>query len=91
MTFPRPLSDREREILDFLLADPDERLAPLRTQAETATVTVGSRVAFATAVDGIEVAGTAHRMDGVPVPLRAPRESDRPSIEDVLAAIEERL
>jgi formylmethanofuran dehydrogenase subunit B len=57
---------------------------------EAATVTVG-RVAFATAVDGIEVAGTAHRMDGVPIPLRAPRESDRPSIEDVLAAIEERL
>ena len=50
-----------------------------------------ARVAFATAVDGIEVAGTAHRMDGVPVPLRAPRRSDRPSIEDVLAAIEERL
>ena len=57
----------------------------------TATVTVGSRIAFATAVDGIEVAGTAHRMDGVPVPLRAPRETDRPSIEDVLAAIGERL
>jgi formylmethanofuran dehydrogenase subunit B len=48
-------------------------------------------VAFATAVDGIEVAGTAHRMDGVPVPLRAPRSTDRPSVEDVLAAIEERL
>lgn len=58
---------------------------------EAATVTVGSRVAFATAVDGIEVAGTAHRMDGVPIPLRAPRESDRPSVEAVLAAIEERL
>jgi formylmethanofuran dehydrogenase subunit B len=58
---------------------------------EAATVTVGSRVAFATAVDGIEVAGTAHRMDGVPIPLRAPRTTDRPSIEDVLAAIEERL
>ena len=57
---------------------------------DVATVTVGS-VAFATAVDGIEVAGTAHRMDGVPIPLRAPRETDRPSIEDVLAAIEERL
>jgi formylmethanofuran dehydrogenase subunit B len=52
---------------------------------------VSARVAFATAADGIEVAGTAHRMDGVPVPLRAPRRSDRPSIEDVLAAIEERL
>jgi formylmethanofuran dehydrogenase subunit B len=57
---------------------------------DVATVTVG-RVAFATAVDGIEVAGTAHRMDGVPVPLRAPRSTDRPSVEDVLAAIEERL
>jgi formylmethanofuran dehydrogenase subunit B len=57
----------------------------------TATVTVDSRVVFATAVDGIEVRGTAHRMDGVPVPLRAPRQSDRPSVEDVLAAIEERL
>ena len=52
---------------------------------------VSARVAFATAADGIEVAGTAHRMDGVPIPLRAPRQSDRPSIEDVLAAIEERL
>jgi hypothetical protein len=30
-------------------------------------------------------------MDGVPVPLRAPRPTDRPSIADVLAAIEERL
>jgi formylmethanofuran dehydrogenase subunit B len=65
--------------------------AELVVAAEAATVTVGSRVAFATAVDGIEVAGTAHRMDGVPIPLRAPRQSDRPSIEDVLAAIEERL
>lgn len=50
-----------------------------------------ARVAFATAADGIEVAGTGHRMDGVPIPLRAPRQSDRPSVEDVLAAIEERL
>ena len=50
-----------------------------------------ARVAFGTAADGIEVAGTAHRMDGVPVPLRAPLPGDRPSVEDVLAAIEERL
>ena len=50
-----------------------------------------ARVAFATAADGIEVPGTAHRMDGVPVPLRAPMATDRPAIEDVLAAIAERL
>jgi formylmethanofuran dehydrogenase subunit B len=65
--------------------------AELVVAAEAAAVTVGSRVAFATAVDGIEVAGTAHRMDGVPIPLRAPRQTDRPSVEDVLAAIAERL
>lgn len=70
--------------------------AELVVAAEVATVAAGSpvgsaRVAFATAVDGIEVAGTAHRMDGVPVPLRAPRGADRPSVEDVLAAIAERL
>ena len=44
-------------------------------------------MAFATAADGIEVPGTVHRMDGVPVPLRAPLTGDRPGVEDVLAAI----
>jgi len=57
-----------------------------------ATATLeAARVAFATAADGIEIAGTAHRMDGVPVPLRAPLTTDRPGVEDVLAAIAERL
>jgi formylmethanofuran dehydrogenase subunit B len=50
-----------------------------------------ARVAFATAVAGIDVAGTAHRMDGVPVPLRALLGGDRATAEDVLAAIAERL
>jgi formylmethanofuran dehydrogenase subunit B len=48
-------------------------------------------VAFATAVEGIEVAGTAHRMDGVPIPLRALLAAERPAVADVLAAIAERL
>jgi hypothetical protein len=30
-------------------------------------------------------------MDGVPVPLRAVRDSERPSVEDVLTAIAGRL
>jgi formylmethanofuran dehydrogenase subunit B len=50
-----------------------------------------ARVAFATAVEGIGVAGTAHRMDGVPVPLRALMDGGRPTVEDVLAAIAGRL
>ena len=50
-----------------------------------------ARVAFATAADGIEVPGTVHRMDGVPLPLRTPLAAERPSVEDVLATITDRL
>jgi formylmethanofuran dehydrogenase subunit B len=50
-----------------------------------------ARVAFAPAADGIEAAGTVHRMDGVPVPLRALLDGDRPAVEAVLAAIGGRL
>jgi formylmethanofuran dehydrogenase subunit B len=52
----------------------------------TATAAAAS-VAFATAADGVEVPGTIHRMDGVPVPLRAPLATERLGPEDVLAAI----
>lgn len=37
--FPRPLSDRETEALNFMLDLDDSRLAPLRDQARTASVT----------------------------------------------------
>ena len=78
-------------------ADPLEELPRLRelplvvADARVTATSEAARVAFATAADGIEVPGTAHRMDGVPVPLRAPFAGERPSVEDVLAAIEERL
>jgi hypothetical protein len=36
--FPRPLSDREAAILDFMLSPDDARLHPLREQASRATV-----------------------------------------------------
>jgi formylmethanofuran dehydrogenase subunit B len=59
--------------------------------ARATATSEAARVAFATAADGIEVAGTVHRMDGVPVPLRAPLAAERPGVEDVLAAIAGRL
>jgi formylmethanofuran dehydrogenase subunit B len=71
-----------------------DRLRELPTVVVDARATAtaeAARVAFATAADGVEVAGTVHRMDGVPVPLRAPLAAERPSAEDVLAAIGERL
>jgi formylmethanofuran dehydrogenase subunit B len=78
-------------------ADPLEHLPGLRELpmvvidvSETAT-SRAARVAFAPAADGIEVPGTVHRMDGVPLPLRAPLAADRPGVEDVLTALAERL
>jgi hypothetical protein len=41
MTYPRRLSARVREVLEFLLADADERLAPLRAQAKTGVCDCG--------------------------------------------------
>jgi formylmethanofuran dehydrogenase subunit B len=76
--------------LEHLPAAAAERLRGLPTVVVDARATATSRaarVAFATAADGIEVPGTVHRMDGVPVPLRAPLARDRPSVEEVLAAI----
>jgi formylmethanofuran dehydrogenase subunit B len=51
----------------------------------------GARVAFATAVGGVHREGIAHRMDGVPLPLRAPLASPRPGDAEVLAAIAARI
>jgi formylmethanofuran dehydrogenase subunit B len=47
-----------------------------------------ARVAFATAAAGVQREGTAHRMDGVPVTLRAPLPSERVGDGEVLAAIQ---
>jgi formylmethanofuran dehydrogenase subunit B len=78
-------------------SDPLERLPGLRelplvvVDTRATATAAAARVAFATAADGVEVAGTVHRMDGVPIPLRAPLATERPSVEDVLAAIGGRL
>ena len=80
--------------LEHLPPGAAERLRELPTVVVDARATATSdaaEVAFTTAADGIEVSGTVHRMDGVPVPLRAPSARGRPGVEDVLAAIAGRL
>jgi formylmethanofuran dehydrogenase subunit B len=81
--------------LAHLPAAAAQRLRELPTVVVDARATAtaqAARVAFATAADGIELPGTVHRMDGVPIPLRAPLAGAHAgSIEDVLAAIEGRL
>src|SRR4051794_12683678 len=80
--------------LDHLPPAAAERLRaiPVVTVDATDTATAGAaRVAFTTAAPGVHRPGVVHRLDGVPVPLRAPLRSERPSDEDVLAAIAERV
>ncbi|HZB74809.1 MAG TPA: hypothetical protein VE526_01200, partial [Solirubrobacteraceae bacterium] len=80
--------------LEHLSAAAAARLSELPAVVVDARATATSRaarVAFAAAADGIEVPGTVHRMDGVPVPLRAPLSGERPAVEDVLAAIGARV
>jgi formylmethanofuran dehydrogenase subunit B len=72
-------------------ADVPPGLGELPTVVVGAEPAPAARVAFVTAAAGIDVPGTAHRMDGVPVPLRALLDGDRPAAQDVLAAIAERL
>jgi formylmethanofuran dehydrogenase subunit B len=90
----------ERGEVDAALVIASDPLAQLPRLRDIPTVVVdaratqtaaAARVAFATAADGIEIAGTVHRMDGVPVALRAPLAAERPGIEDVLTAIAGRL
>jgi len=80
--------------LEHLPSAAAERLRALPTVAVDARATTtarAARVAFATAADGIEVPGTVHRMDGVPLPLRAPLAAERPGVDEVLAAIADRV
>jgi formylmethanofuran dehydrogenase subunit B len=80
--------------LDHLPAAAAEalRAIPVVSVDAVDTPTAGAaRVAFTTAAAGVHRAGVVHRLDGVPVPLRAVLASERPSDEDVLAAIAQRL
>jgi formylmethanofuran dehydrogenase subunit B len=79
------------EHLSEVAADRLRELPMVVIDVRATATAAAARVAFAAAADGIEVAGTVHRMDGVPVPLRAPLAAQRPSVEDVLTAIEGRL
>ncbi len=52
---------------------------------------IAPTVRFTTAVYGVHHTGTAYRMDGVPIPLRAVLPAAYPTDADILARLEERL
>jgi formylmethanofuran dehydrogenase subunit B len=53
--------------------------------------TEGAQVSIRTAAAGVAAAGTAHRLDGVPLTLQAPEQSDAPTVAALLARLLEEL
>jgi formylmethanofuran dehydrogenase subunit B len=77
---------------DHLRGIPTIVVDPRATEtAAAASAAAAASVAFATAAGGVHREGTAHRMDGVPVTLRAPLVSERAGDREVLAAIAARI
>jgi formylmethanofuran dehydrogenase subunit B len=81
-----PVANFPQEAIDHLKRIPTIVLDP--ALSETAKI---ARVAFTTAVYGINVAGTVYRMDDVPIRLRPALPSRYPSDEEVLRGIAQRL
>jgi formylmethanofuran dehydrogenase subunit B len=72
-------------------ADNLRRIPTIVVDPRATETAAAARVAFATAAAAVHREGTAHRMDGVPVALRAPLASERVGDGEVLAAIEARI
>lgn len=96
------LTRHEADAVLLVGCDLDEDLTPAARQelAGVPHIVLGNRptseaagaaVAFQTSTPGIHTAGTAYRMDEIPLPLRPSVTSILPSELDVLAAIERRV
>jgi formylmethanofuran dehydrogenase subunit B len=85
--FPREASGYEADAVLAVAADPPSLDAP--TVVVDPRASAAADVVIAPAADGIEVPGTVHRMDGVPLNLNPVRPdlSSRPSVAEVLDMI----
>jgi formylmethanofuran dehydrogenase subunit B len=72
-------------------ADNLRRIPTIVVDPRATETAAAARVAFATAAAGVRREGTVHRMDGVPLTLRAPLSSERAGDGEVLAAIQARV
>jgi formylmethanofuran dehydrogenase subunit B len=72
-------------------ADHLRRIPTIVVDPRATETAAAARVAFATAAAGVSRDGTVHRMDGVPLTLRAPIASERVGDSEVLAAIAARV
>ncbi len=81
-----PASNFSRKAIEHMKTIPVITLDPKPTCTSQL-----AKVAFTTATYGINVPGTAYRMDNVPLTLRPAFESPFPSDEQILRAIKERV
>jgi formylmethanofuran dehydrogenase subunit B len=81
-----PVANFPQPAIEYLKSIPTIVLDP--KASETAKV---ARVAFTTAIYGINVPGTVYRMDDVPIRLRPALPSRYPSDEEVLKGIAKRV
>jgi formylmethanofuran dehydrogenase subunit B len=65
------------------------RIPTIALDHPTVESSIAPTIRFTTAVYGIHRPGTAYRMDGIPIPLRAFLPTDYPSDDDVLKMIED--
>jgi formylmethanofuran dehydrogenase subunit B len=72
-------------------ADHLRRIPTIVIDPRATETAAAARVAFAPAAAGVQREGTVHRMDGVPLTLRAPLPSERVGDGEVLAAIGARI
>jgi formylmethanofuran dehydrogenase subunit B len=72
-------------------ADNLRRIPTIVVEPRGTETAAAARVAFATAAGGVRREGTVHRMDGVPLTLRAPLAAERAGDGEVLAAIQARI
>ena len=96
--YPEPVAPGEdivaREGIDIALTIGGGAGPPLAGVTEIALSSLpvdGVAVSLRTAAPGLETAGTAHRLDGVPLTLRAPRGTDAPTTAALLARLGEEL
>jgi formylmethanofuran dehydrogenase subunit B len=82
------------ETLDWLSPEAVAHLRQIPTvilDSPDVQSTVSPTVRFRTAIPGIHLAGTAYRMDGVPVPLRAVLPARYPGDQEVLQGIQQHV
>jgi formylmethanofuran dehydrogenase subunit B len=88
---PGELSDADAALVIASELPPAAAIPVVSIDHRDTATAAAARVAFTTAAPGVHRAGVVHRLDGVPVPLRAVLASERPGDDQVLEELAKRV